>query len=101
MAGEDIGAFFTSLGDQSEGAAVVETTNPEEASRSRARCRRDGRQPAAGGYDDATYQADPDEPGRVFGIVGDFVQGSLEGFKAAVDAESGDSLGDSTTSRTR
>ena len=53
-------------------------------------------------YDDATYQADPDEPGRVFGIVGDFlVQGSLEGFKAAVDAEAATRWATPTTSRTR
>ena len=95
--GEDAGVFFTSLGGPSEGAAVVETTNPEEAlafARKATGATEASPQPEE--YNDTTYQTDPDEPGQVFGIVGDFlVQGSLEGFKAAADAESSDSLGDS------
>jgi hypothetical protein len=94
--GEKAGVFFTSLGDESKGAAVIETTNPSAslafAQKASGNTATD---PAPQTYNGATYQTDKDQPDQVFGTVGDFlVEGNLEGFKAAVDANSGDSLGD-------
>jgi hypothetical protein len=52
--------------------------------------------PAPKTYNGASYQTDPEDPtSTVFGTVGDFlVTGTEAGFKAAVDADKGDSLGD-------
>jgi hypothetical protein len=53
--------------------------------------------PAPQTYNGSSYQSDKSDPGQVFGTVGNFlVEGDLEGFKAAVDANSGDSLGDNS-----
>jgi hypothetical protein len=96
--GEKAGVFFTTLGEDSEGAAVVETTNPTASIAFAQKASGDtATDPAPQTYNGATYQEDKSQPGTVFGTVGDFlVEGDLAGFKAAVDANKGDSLGDSS-----
>jgi Protein of unknown function (DUF3352) len=96
--GEKAGFFFTSLaGDTQKGAAVLETTNPTTAlAFARKASGATPANPAPQTYNGVSYQTDPTDPGNVFGTVGDFlVEGDLDGFKAAVDAQKGDSLGDS------
>jgi hypothetical protein len=96
--GEKIGFFFTDLSSDSEqGAAVIETSDPN-AGLAFAR-KLDGAtatSPAPKTYKGATYQTDPTDPtSTVFGVVGDFlISGTEAGFKAVVDADQGDSLGD-------
>jgi hypothetical protein len=94
--GEKAGVFFSSLTNDSNGVVVLETTNPSAALAFAQKVAGDtATDPAPQTYNGATYQTDKSEPGQVFGTVGDFlVEGDLEGFKAAVDANSGDSLGD-------
>jgi hypothetical protein len=95
--GDQAGVFFTDLTDNAQkGAAVIETSNPTAAlAFARKVTGTTGTNPAPQTYNGATYQADPTDPTTVFGTVGDFlVTGDPEGFKAAVDAEKGDSLGD-------
>jgi Protein of unknown function (DUF3352) len=96
--GEKAGIFFTSLGDDSKGAFVVETTNPSASLAFAQKASGDtATDPAPQTYNGASYQVDKSEPDQVFGTVGNFlVSGNLDGFKAAVDANSGDSLGDSS-----
>jgi Protein of unknown function (DUF3352) len=96
--GEKAGFFFTDLTDDAQkGAAVIETTNPTAAlAFARKASGATETNPAPRSYNGASYQDDPSDPGSVFGTVGDFlVTGDETAFKAAVDAESGDSLGDS------
>jgi hypothetical protein len=95
--GKDAGFFFTDLTDNAQkGAAVIETTNPTAAlAFARKVSGTTATSPAPTTYNGASYQTDPSEQDQVFGTVGDFlVTGDLEGFKAAVDADKGDSLGD-------
>ena len=96
--GEKAGAFFTSLtNDAQKGAAVVETNDPA-ASLAFARkvSGATATNPTPQSYNGVSFQADPTESDTVFGTVGNFlVEGDVTGFKAAVDAEKGDSLGDS------
>jgi hypothetical protein len=94
--GEKAGAFFTSLGENSQGAVVVETTNPGAALAFAQKASGDtATDPAPQTYNGSSYQTDKSDPGQVFGTVGNFlVEGDLAGFKAAVDANGGDSLGD-------
>ncbi|HEY7121451.1 MAG TPA: DUF3352 domain-containing protein, partial [Solirubrobacterales bacterium] len=95
--GEKAGFFFTSLGENAQkGAAVVETTDPTAAlAFARKVSGATDSTPAPQTYNGATYQTEPDDPTTVFGTVGDFlVSGDIDGFKAAVDAQKGDSLGD-------
>lgn len=94
---EKAGFFFTAFTDNAQkGAAVVETTNPTAAlAFARKASGATETTPAPQTYNGASYQTDPSQAGQVFGAVGNFlVEGDLEGFKAAVDAENGDSLGD-------
>jgi Protein of unknown function (DUF3352) len=96
--GEQAGFFFTDLTDNSQkGAAVIETTNPTAAlAFARKASGATDTDPAPKSYNGASYQDDPSDPGIVFGTVGDFlVTGDETAFKAAVDADMGDSLGDS------
>ena len=95
--GEKAGFFFTALSDNAEkSAAVVETTNPAAAlAFARKAAGATETSPAPQTYNGTSYQTDPSDPSSVFGTVGDFlVEGHLDGFKAAVDADNGDSLGD-------
>jgi hypothetical protein len=97
--GEQAGIFFTDLTDNAQkGAAVIETTNPGAAlAFARKVSGATATTPAPQTYNGASYQAEPDDPTAVFGAVGDFlVTGDVEGFKAAVDADKGDSLGDNS-----
>ena len=88
--GENAAVFLRSF-ENDEGTFVVESTDTAAAiaflsSQSDATGR-------TGTYEGHDYEFN--KGGDVFGAVGDFiVQGSEEGFKATVDAESGDSLGD-------
>jgi hypothetical protein len=96
--GDQAGVFFTDLTDDAQkGAVVVETTNPA-ASLAFARKAAGATEtnPAPQTYNGASYQIDPRDTDTVFGTVGSFlVEGDVTGFKAAADAEEGDSLGDS------
>jgi Protein of unknown function (DUF3352) len=97
--GQKAALFFTSLsGDQSQATVVVETTNPTAAlAAARKATGTTATNPAPQTYNGASYQSDPTESGHVFGTVDNFlVEGDLPGFKAAVDASKGDSLGDSS-----
>ena len=97
--GEQAGIFFTDLTDNAQkGAAVIETTNPGAAlAFARKVSGATATTPAPQTYNGASYQAEPDDPTTVFGAVGDFlVRGDVVGFKAAVDADKGDSLGDNS-----
>jgi hypothetical protein len=77
---------------------VIETSNPGAAlAFARKASGTTATNPAPQTYNGASYQSDPTQRGNVFGTVGDFlIVGDLGGFKAAVDAEKGDSLGDSS-----
>jgi hypothetical protein len=94
--GEKIGIFGTSLAGDAKGAYVAETTDPAAAlSLARKATGDSATDPAPQTYNGASYQTDKNQPDQVFGTVGNFlVYGDVEGFKAAVDAEGGDSLGD-------
>jgi hypothetical protein len=95
--GEKAGFFFTDLTDNAQkGAAVIETTNPAAAlAFARKVTGTTATDPAPQDYNGSSYQTDPTDPTTVFGTVGDFlVTGDPEGFKAAVEAQKGDSLGD-------
>jgi uncharacterized protein DUF3352 len=96
--GQKAGAFFTSLQNSSQkGAVVVETKDPNAAlAFARKASGATASNPAPQSYNGATYQTDPSSTETVFGLVGNFlVEGDVTGFKAAVDASKGDSLGDS------
>jgi hypothetical protein len=96
--GQKAAIFFTELGPDSKGSVVVETTNPGASLAFAQKASGDtATDPAPVSYNGSSYQVDKSEPGMVFGTVGNFlVEGDLAGFKAAVDANSGDSLGDSS-----
>jgi hypothetical protein len=96
--GEKIAIFGTSLSGNAQGAYVVETTNPGAALAFAQKASGDtATDPAPQTYNGSSYQTDKSQPGQVFGTVGDFlVYGDVEGFKAAVDANKGDSLGDTS-----
>jgi hypothetical protein len=96
--GQKAGFFFTSLGTTSQGAAVVETTNPAASLAFAQKASGDtATDPAPRTYNGASYQVDKSSPSNVFGTVGNFlVDGDLAGFQAAVNASKGDSLGDSS-----
>jgi hypothetical protein len=96
--GEKAAVFFPTLGGDSQAAVVVETTNAAASLAFARKASGDtATDPAPQTYNGASYQADKSQPGQVFGTVGDFlVEGSIDGFKAAVDADKGDSLGDNS-----
>jgi hypothetical protein len=97
--GEKAGVFLSDLsGQTAQGTFVVQTTNPTAAlAAARKGTGTTETNPAPQTYNGASYQSDPTEAGHVFGTIGDFlVEGDLAGFKAAVDASKGDSLGDSS-----
>lgn len=97
--GERAGVFFTNLsGDTTNGTVVLETTNPSAALAGiQKSVGVTAANPAPQSYNGSSYQTDPTDSGHVFGTVGNFlVEGDLDGFKSAVDAEKGDSLGDSS-----
>ena len=77
---------------------MIETTNPASAlAFVRKVSGASATNPAPQTYNGVSYQTEPSDPTTVFGTVGDFlVTGDVEGFKAAVDADKGDSLGDNS-----
>jgi hypothetical protein len=97
--GKQAAVFFPSLsGDTTNGTVVLETTDPSAALAAiQKSLGATATNPPPQSYNGSSYQADPTNQGQVFGTVGDFlVEGDLAGFKAAVDAQNGDSLGDSS-----
>jgi hypothetical protein len=97
--GEKAGVFFTSFQNNTQqGAVVVETTNPGAALAFAQKAAGDtATDPAPTSYNGSSYQVDKSSPDTVFGTVGNFlVEGSVPGFKAAVDASKGTALGDSS-----
>jgi hypothetical protein len=89
--GEKAAVFFTNFDSDADGAVVVETTDADAAKTFFDEQKDEDAKEAS--YEGADYTLDSD--GDAAGIVGDFVvSGSEQGFKDAVDAESGDSLAD-------
>lgn len=97
--GTQAGLFFTSLaGTSSQATVVLESTDQAAALAFARKASGDTpTNPAPQTYNGVTYQPDPTQPGTVFGTIGSFlVEGPVDGFKAAVDANKGSSLGDSS-----
>jgi hypothetical protein len=97
--GEKAGVFFTSLADSAQkGAAVVQTTDVNASlAFARKASGATPTNPAPQSYKGVSYQTDPSQADNVFGIVGNFlIEGDVAGFRAAVDASQGESLGDSS-----
>jgi hypothetical protein len=97
--GQKAGLFFTAFGqNNAQGAAIVETNDPAASlAFARKASGATPTNPVPQTYNGVTYQTDPSNPINVFGTVGNFlVDGNPAGFKAAVDASKGDSLGDSS-----
>src|SRR5512132_2210420 len=97
--GEKAGVFFTSLAASAQkGAAVVQTTDVNASlAFARKASGATPTNPAPQSYKGVSYQTDPSQADKVFGIVGNFlVEGDVAGFRAAVDASQAESLGDSS-----
>jgi len=93
--GDRIGVFFTSFAGEGTGAAVVETTDPQAALDFARRSEGISGTTGETAYNGASYQR-TGEGDDAFGLVGDFlVFGDEPGVKAAIDADTGDSLSDS------
>jgi Protein of unknown function (DUF3352) len=91
--GDRIGAFFIGFEGDGTGAAVVETTNPDQALDFAQTTESGATETAEHGG--TTYYRNPAD-GDSFAIVGDFlVFGDEAGVTASIDAEAGDSLGES------
>ena len=95
--GHEAAVFFTSFGADTNGSFVIETTNPQAALATAQKASgATATNPAPQSYNGSSYQRSPADPTTVFGTVGNFlVEGSEAGFRAAVDANKGLSLGDS------
>ena len=93
--GDRVGAFFTSFEGEGKGALVIETTDPQTALDVARRSEGVSGTTGETEYNGATYQPTGEGDDAV-GIVGDFlVFGDEVGVKAAIDANTGNSLGDS------
>jgi hypothetical protein len=91
--GDRIGAFFIHFEGEGTGAAVVETTNPDQALDFARRTESGATETAE--HRGTTYYRNPAD-GDSFALVGDFlVFGDEAGVTAAIDAGAGDSLGGS------
>jgi Protein of unknown function (DUF3352) len=93
--GERAGIFFEEVADEdSSGAFAVATTDPAAAREAMDKAAEaDDVEEHDASYAGVEYRADDD--GNAYGIVGDFaVAGTEEGFKAAVDASTGEALSD-------
>jgi hypothetical protein len=90
--GEKVAVFFNSFAGEGKGAAVAETTDPAAALAAARKSESGATQTSEhGGTTVYTNPADGDS----FASVGDFlVFGETEAVNAAIDANSGDSLGD-------
>jgi hypothetical protein len=90
--GQKVGVFFTTLGQTSDGAAVVETTNPGAALAFAKKS--NGTSGAPKSVDGVTYQLAKDGK-TAYGTDGNFLLvGDETGVQAAIKADHGDSLGD-------
>lgn len=90
--GNRIGFFFPTLAEDEQGAAVIDTTNPA-ASLSAAQKIQGTRGPPQE-YKGVSFQSAKNPADGVYGVIDNFlVAGGEAGFKAAVDASKGDSLG--------
>ena len=90
--GQKAGVFFTSLGQTSQGAAVVETTNPSAALAFAQKS--DGTSGPPKSVDGVSYQIGQDGK-TAYGTVGNFLLvGDEAGVQGAIKADKGDSLGD-------
>jgi hypothetical protein len=90
--GQKVGVFFTTLGQTSDGAAVVETTNPGAALAFATKS--NGTSGAPRSSDGVTYQLGKDGK-TAYGTEGNFLLvGDETGVQAAIKADHGDSLGD-------
>jgi hypothetical protein len=90
--GQQVGVFFTSLGETSEGAAVVETTNPSAAMAFAEKA--NGASGAPKPVDGVSYQLSQDGK-TAYGTEGKFLfVGDEVAVQAAIKADKGDSLGD-------
>jgi hypothetical protein len=91
--GEKAGFFFTKFAEDGTGAAVVETTDPARALESARKAESGATQTSDHGG--TTVYTNPSD-GDSFATVGDFILfGDTEAVNAAIDANGGDSLGDS------
>jgi Protein of unknown function (DUF3352) len=92
--GSEIGVFFTSFEDEAKGAAVVETTDPNAALDFARKSEGVAETAPEQQHNGVAYQLGQD--GDAFATLDEFLLlGDEDGVKAAIDAEQGDSLGDS------
>jgi Protein of unknown function (DUF3352) len=92
--GNQVGFFATSLAEDNNGAAIAETTDPGAALAFAHKAESGATQQPQ--YNGTTYFKNPAD-GDSFATVGNFlVFGEEADVKAAIDADSGDSLGDSS-----
>ncbi len=91
--GEKAGFFFTNFAGEGTGASVVETTNPKQAVAFARKSESGATQTSE--QSGTTIYTNPADDDSFASIGGFLVFGDTEAVKAAVDAEEGDSLGDS------
>lgn len=90
--GQKAAVFFTTLGQNSKGASVVETTNPSAALAFAQKA--NGTSGAPKSVDGVSVQTAQDRT-TAYATVGDFLLvGNEAGVEAAIQADKGDSLGD-------
>jgi Protein of unknown function (DUF3352) len=90
--GEKVGVFFTTLGQNSQGSSVIETTNPSAALAFAQKA--NGTSGAPKTVDGVSVQTSQDGS-TAYATEGDFLfVGDEAGVAAAIQAEKGDSLGD-------
>ncbi len=90
--GEKAAVFFTTLGQNSQGASVVETTNPSAALAFAQKA--NGTSGAPKSVDGVSVQTAQDRT-TAYATVGNFLLvGNAAGVAAAIQADKGDSLGD-------
>jgi hypothetical protein len=90
--GQKAAVFFTTLGQNSQGASVIETTNPQAALAFAQKANGTNGQPKT--IDGVSVQTSQDGS-TSYATDGDFLLvGDLSGVQAAIQADKGDSLGD-------
>ena len=92
--GQKVGVFFTALGQTSQGSSVVETTNPTAALAFAKKS--EGTSGGPKSVDGVSYQVGQDGK-TAYGTAGNFLfVGDQAGVQAAIKADKGSSLGDSS-----
>jgi hypothetical protein len=92
--GQKAGVFFTTLGQNSQGASVIETTNPSAALAFAQKSNGTSGQPKS--VDGVSVQTAQDGT-TAYATVGNFLLvGDQAGVQAAIQADKGDSLGDNS-----